>query len=185
MRHGKTTTLLLTLLSLASCQKAEEEYTTHECHFNFNCTYHNTSRLLDAVNSNETFAIVSTKPLSQKTYSVVTSIYGTDDTEDHITTDLETQQRHVLGLSNGLIIGKSIMDQTLYAFDRQCPNCFEATNMTNAPLVWAGSGSMVKCNRCSRTYNLSNRGVVASGEAGKSLMRYRINYDGTYITVHN
>lgn len=185
MRKQRIIPLLLSLLLMASCQEAEEEYARNECHFTFNCTYHNTSRLLDAVNSYETYAIVTTKPMTGKTYTVVTSIYGTDDTEDKITTDLETQQRHVLGLSNGLIIGKSSMDQTLYAFDRQCPNCFAASNMTSAPLQWAGNSTTVKCGKCGRTYNLANRGVVASGEAGQSLMRYRIVYDGTYITVYN
>lgn len=177
--------LLLMLLPFVSCQKAENEYTTHQCYFTFNCSYHNTSRLLNAVNSYEQFAIVTTKPLSGKTYTVVTSIYGTADTEDNITTDLETQRSHILGLSNGLIIGKSSMDQKLYAFDRQCRNCFDSTNMTNAPLQWAGNNSTVKCDKCGRKYNLSNGGIVSEGEGGNSLFKYRITYDGTYIMVQN
>ena len=177
--------LLLSLFLMASCQKAEDEYTSHQCYFTFNCTYHNTSRLLDAVNSYDTHPIVTTKPLSGKTYTVVTSIYGTADTEDNITTDLETQRSHILGLSNGLIIGKSSIDQRLYAYDRQCRNCFDNTGMTNAPLQWAESAGTVKCGRCGRKYNLSNGGIVSEGEGGSPLYKYRITYDGTYIMVQN
>ncbi len=173
------------LLSMDSCQKAEDEYTTHQCYFSFNSSYHNASRLISVVNSYETYAIVTTRTLTGKTYAVVTSIFGTDNTEDNITTDLETQRTHILGLSNGLIIGKSSMDQTLYAFDRQCPNCFASTNMTNAPLQWSDNNYTVKCNRCGRKYSLANRGIVSEGTPGESLLRYRISYDGTYIYVQN
>ena len=185
MRIKKYIPILFGLLPLASCQKAEEEYTTHQCYFSFNCTYHNASRLINAVSSYETFAIVTTEPLSGKTYTVVTSIYGTDDTRDNITTAEETQRSRVLGLANGLIIGRSAIDQTLYAYDRQCPNCFEATGFTAAPLQWSGNTTTVVCTRCDRKYNLSNGGVVSEGTAGKKLLRYRISYDGSYINVQN
>lgn len=185
MRRYAVIPLLMALLAIGGCQKAEDEYTTHQCYFAFNCSYHNASNLIAAVNSYDTYAIVTTKALTGKSYAVVTSIYGTTNTEDNITTDLETQRTHILGLSNGLIIGKSMMDEQLYAFDRQCPNCFAATNTTAAPLQWAGNGHTVACGKCKRKYNLASRGIVAEGEAGQSLLRYRITYDGTYIYVQN
>ena len=179
------TLTLLALLFMASCQKAEDEFTTHECYFSFNCTYHNASQLINAVNSYETFAIVTTKPLSGKAYTVVTSIYGAADSEDHITNEMETQRAHILGLSNGLVIGRSSMDQTLYAFDRQCPNCYAVSGITAAPLSWADNGNTLKCPKCSRKYNVSGGGIISEGEQGQKLLRYRITYDGTYIYVQN
>lgn len=185
MAIRKTIYTLLSLLALTACQEAEEEYTDHQCYFSFNCTYHNASRLLSVVSSYETFAIVTTEPLSGQTYTVVTSIYGTDDTRDDITTAAETQRTRILGLANGLIIGRSAMDQTLYAFDRQCPNCFKATGFTSSPLQWGGSATTVSCPTCSRKYNLSNGGVISEGEPGDKLLRYRITYDGTFIYIQN
>lgn len=173
------------MLATASCQKAEEEYTTHQCYFSFNCAYHNASRLLNAVNSYDTFAIIYTESLSGQSYTVVTSIYGTADTKDNITTAEETQRSRILGLANGLIIGRSLMDNTLYAYDRQCPNCFTATGFTAAPLQWDNNATTVVCNSCNRKYNLSNGGIISAGEAGEKLLRYRISYDGTYIFVQN
>ena len=180
-----TTLMIFSLLTLFSCQKAESEYTTSQCYFAFNASYHNASRLLSVVNAYETYAIVHTEPLSGKAYRVVTDIYGTDATHDDVTTAEETQRTRIVGLSNGLIIGRSSLDQTLYAFARQCPNCYQASGLTAAPLQWAANSYTVKCNKCQRQYSLANGGVVSDGEAGSRLLRYRITFDGTYLFVQN
>ena len=176
---------ILSFLAITSCQKAEDSFTTHQCYFSFNTSYHNTSRLLDVVNSYDPYAFVYTEPLSGNTYRVVTDIYGTDATRDNITTDAETQRTRIMGLANGLIIGRSVMDQTLYAFDRQCRNCFDNTGMTAAPLQWGANNVTVKCNKCGCEYNLSNGGVPSNGKGSNALFRYRITFDGTYIFVQN
>ncbi len=177
--------VLLAALCLAACQKAEDEFASNPCYFSFNASYHNTSMLLSAVNGYETYALVSTRPLNGKTYSVITEIYGQAAHRDDITTELETSRTHALGLSDGLIIGRSTMDQTLYAYDRQCPNCYKATKLTAARLGWADNGQTVRCPKCRRVYNLSNRGVVAQGEQGDPLLRYRVSFDGTWLLVQN
>ena len=185
MRKTLIITLLLSLLTTMSCQKAENEYTSSQCYFSFNASYHNASRLLSVVNAYETYAFVYTQPLNGKAYRVVTDIYGTDATYDDITTAEETQRTRIVGLSNGLIIGRSSLDQTLYAFDRQCPNCYQQSGLTAAPLQWASKSYTVKCTKCGREYSLANGGVVSAGETGSRLMRYRITFDGTYIFVQN
>lgn len=181
-----TTLMIFSLLTLFSCQKAESEYTTSQCYFAFNFSYHNASRLLSVVNAYETYAIVHTEPLSGKAYRVVTDIYGTDATHDDITTAEETQRTRIVGLSNGLIIGCSSLDQTLYAFDRQCPNCYQASGLTAAPLQWADNSYTVKCNKCGRQYSLTNGGVISAGEPGSRLLRYRVSTDkSTYLIIQN
>ncbi len=177
--------LLLLAAVSASCSDVGSEYSSHQCYFIFNGQYHTGSQLLAACSGYETYAIVTTRTLSGSAYAVITQLYGQESTTDNITTASETNYSHVLGLSNALIIGRSTLDQTLYAFDRQCPNCYEDTHLTQAPLQWGDNSYTVKCNKCSRTYNLSGGGVIASGTAGSSLMRYRCSFDGTILFVTN
>lgn len=187
-KHNNITiwsTVLAVLFSLASCGKVEEEYTTHECYFNFNSSYHNTSLILTAVTSYETFNMISKSPISGSTYRLHSSLYGGQSGADDITLAKETQQSCILGLNNGLIVGKSTLNNIVYAYDLQCPNCFASTNRTNYKLSWADNPQSVKCNTCNRTYNLSNGGVVSAGDAGSNLLRYRCSFDGTYLRVQN
>jgi hypothetical protein len=69
----------------------------------------------------------------------------------------------------------------LYAFDRECPNCFDpaAIPLRSKPLSMSSSG-IATCNVCKRQYDLNNNGFISAGEEGKRLTRYRATTTGPY-----
>lgn len=88
----------------------------------------------------------------------------------------------------GLIVGESnVPDMTtmqlpLLAFDRACPNCYEKNSVTK-PLSLKESG-FAYCDRCKRTYDLNNLGLVVDGQQGDiKLFRYRISYNSSNTMV--
>lgn len=89
----------------------------------------------------------------------------------------------------GLIVGRSnVPDMTtgelpLLCFDRACPNCYKEASIAKA-LVLQENG-MATCNRCKRTYDLNNLGLISSGEKGIKLFRYLISYNGTNTLLVN
>lgn len=94
-----------------------------------------------------------------------------------------------LGLS-GLIVGLPNIPEIgadvprVVAYDLACP-CYEDFNTTRNLKI--SNDGRASCTRCGRTYDLNNLGVVAEGPAGRSLYRYRANYNqfGYTLTVNN
>lgn len=93
---------------------------------------------------------------------------------------------------SGFVIGKSSLpDMNLQypvlAYDLVCPNCYAESLITRALTL---KGEELSCSRCHRVYDLTNRGIVKQGQAGKSLMRYRTctynpNLQGGLLVVMN
>lgn len=104
-------------------------------------------------------------------------------------TAIETRVRPGLGLS-GFIVGLPNMPEMgadvprVVAFDLACP-CYDDFDTTHN--LRLQNGGRATCDRCQRTYDLNNRGIVAEGPAGRSLYRYRANYNplGYTLTVNN
>ncbi len=89
----------------------------------------------------------------------------------------------------GFIVGKSSQTELgtngypLMCYDLCCPNCWHNDNI--AKNMSLKEGGRASCNRCHRTYDLNNEGLIVSGEKGRKLERYRINYNGTAIMIAN
>ena len=166
---------------------------SYQCYFNFNSAYHNTSIILDCINpySSGMFCTVSKEPIGGQTatqngaaYSLSITL-GSGKTEKvNITTADETRQSCILGASNGIVLGRSSLNEgALYAFDRQCPNCLEESSYK--ALQFENNGLWMKCPQCKRSYDLNNSGYVVGGEPGKKLLRYRASYGGNMLMVRN
>ena len=89
---------------------------------------------------------------------------------------------------NGFIVGQSnIPDMTtmalpILAFDRACPNCY-VNDVITRPLTLKENGRAY-CDRCRRTYDLNNLGLIIDGAKGDlNLFRYHISYNGENIMV--
>ena len=84
-------------------------------------------------------------------------------------------------MSNGLIVGFGNLDTPahFYAYDLQCPNCFDidALPQRNYELTVTGTG-IATCKTCHRSYNLNTGGNIVSGERGKTIMYCK------YCTIH-
>ena len=180
-----------TILCFMGCKgEVVDEYTTHRASFQFDFLYgHTQSYLYPALNSTNYFCFFSTNPIDGG-YDLITEVYGAKEKNvEHITEAVLTKGSKVLGLNNGLIVGRSsIQNGDLYVFDRQCPNCFNETNTKNFPLNFKDA-SNVYCKNCKRTYGLLNGGVVVSDslnhERSEKLLRYRATYSGTYFSINN
>ena len=70
---------------------------------------------------------------------------------------------------------------TFYAYDRECPNCFNPQTIPqrSRPLRLE-AGGLATCDVCHRQYSLNNNGLIVQGEKGKKLTRYRANTTGPY-----
>lgn len=83
----------------------------------------------------------------------------------------------------GFIIGRTnVPDMTsselvLVAYDLACPNCYHDDDVSKR-LALKENGTAY-CDRCKRTYDLNNLGLITSGERGRKLERYHIAYNGT------
>ena len=79
-----------------------------------------------------------------------------------------------------LVIGNLDNPSPFYAYDLQCPNCF---NTNTLPLrsyeLKISSDGFGTCNNCHRKYNLNTGGNIVSGDSGKKLIRYRARSYGT------
>ncbi len=89
----------------------------------------------------------------------------------------------------GFIVGRSSLtelgtgDYPYLCYDLACPNCNYNDNIAKA--LTLENGALASCSRCHRTYDLSNGGLVVSGEKGRKLERYRISYTSTAIIIAN
>lgn len=86
----------------------------------------------------------------------------------------------IVGLPNIPEMGKDYSVVTCY--DLACPNCYQNYTITKDLKLEMGYAT---CTSCRRTYNLNDRGVVATGEGGRSLYRYRTSYIGATLLINN
>jgi hypothetical protein len=93
-----------------------------------------------------------------------TSNQGQSSTNNFDAKDTERGNSSRIGMNNGLIIGYANLSNDgsgyhFYAFDAQCPVCFDynAIPMRSYPLSINGSG-IATCANCKRQFNLNTGG---------------------------
>ena len=185
--------LVLTLLTLSSCDAENSISRKFACQFIFHTQNHAGNTLEVALNGFGTYTFVSASYQKGVWHILSTPNDGKNTTEDiAITAANEKQYTNGtnLGANNGIIIGHTNFGN-IVAYDRQCPNCINQYGGTNYPLDWNTTNrQMVTCKKCHRTYNLEY-GSVEEGEKGDRLMQYLISYSantngtGMVIWVHN
>jgi len=174
------------LLLLCSCSDNENEYSLdYRCYFLFDAEVHNVSVIKNALNplASGIFVYVTTERRNGVRYVLSELNDGKTKGEDALTTEKESRITYALGAYNGLIIGYSSLGNGLYAFDHQCPNCMAESNLYRYPLTWTNNGQWVYCKNCKRSYDLNNNGYPNSD--GMKLIRYRAEYNGSILIIHN
>ena len=175
------------LLLLSSCTgEIVGEYCSYQCYYIMDFKWgHTAPHLASALQSTNIFAFFSCAPTNSG-YVLNSQAYGTETHSEQITESVLTQPTRIIGLNNGLIVGRSsFQNNELYVFDRQCPNCYNADGSTNHMLTFSNNPHNVKCSNCGRTYGLLNGGVVVAGDNGEKLFRYRATFDGTIFRITN
>ena len=41
------------------------------------------------------------------------------------------------------------------------------------------------CDRCHRTYDMNNEGLIVKGDKGRKLIRYRVSYVSNTLAINN
>lgn len=163
--------LILALLLLTACDKAENEYTSQVCFLVIDNSVHQDPTLAAAMTPHSNvFVTITTVNKSRAKYFHFQSSQGGTPTES-IFNALDNRRALTVGMNNGLIVGFNVLDNVFYAFDRECPNCFSyyAIPMKSYPLT-IGTDNIATCNACSRRYNLNNGGRCEGN--GQKLTRY-------------
>lgn len=172
MKHLLYILLLLTAL-LGSCGEVTDEYSRYPCYLVVDNSLHNDATLASAMTSHAgVFVTVTIMTQSGAKYFVFKSNQGTETKT--VFYAIDQRRQFILGQNGALIVGYGFsIDGTFYAYDRECPNCFDpnAIPMRSHPLTVSDQG-FATCATCHRQYNLNNGGIIAQGDPGKKMTRY-------------
>ena len=164
---------------LSSVTACNDDIVNEYCNYRARLVYHGDvtqlAPLSAAINSINTFAMVSMPDNTAATYQLKAQLYGQG--AEQKTVALSGSPIPTMGLDNGkgFIIGRSSMrDNEPFVFDRVCPNCYKEHRDTKYVLSFADALT-VKCDACKRTYSLLNGGLVTSSNNGDKLFRYRVS----------
>ena len=182
-------TFILTLLTatFASCGEAEFEYSSAPCYLIIDNSLHQDATLASALTQySGTYVTITIITKSGARYFSFTNNVGKHT--ESIFNAYDERRSLILGYNGGLIVGYgNSIDGILYAFDRECPNCFDPNMLPlkSRPLSVSENG-IAKCGYCKRQYDLNNGGFISNGDKGKKLTRYSCHATGAYgiLTVN-
>lgn len=170
-------TLLAAVAVLASCGDTQELYSRAYARLVFDNATHNDATLATAMTqyagafvtisaSGKQFVFESNQGLSSRVNM----------------TAVDVQRGYVLGYNGGIIVGYGLSpDGTFYAYDRECPNCFDPNALpVRSHKIAVDERGIGSCATCHREYDLNNGGIVSKGDAGDKLTRYRATTGGAY-----
>ncbi len=168
---------------LTSCGDAMFEYSSYPCYIVVDNSLFLDASLASAMNSTAPgiFCMVQkTMSGGAEQFSFSTN-QGLSSTQTF--TAKEQRLNLIFGMNNGVIVGFGNLDYpaTFYAYDRECPNCFDpnAVPVRSKPLSMQSNGHAT-CAACGRTYDMNNRGYVIDGDDGDPLTRYPASTTGPY-----
>lgn len=182
-------TLILSLLTMmfSSCGEAEFEYSSAPCYLIIDNSLHHDATLASALTQySGTYVTITITTKSGARYFSFTNNVGKHT--ESIFNAYDERRSLLLGYNGGLIVGfGNSVDGILYAYDRECPNCFDPNMLPlkSRPLSVSENG-IAKCGYCKRQYDLNNGGFISNGDKGKKLIRYSCHATGAYgiLTVN-
>ena len=180
-------TALLALIVFVSCGGSEYEYSNHRAYFVFDNQQHLNPALTSAMNAMVPGIFCRISVLNGARLDFTTN-QGMSESSD--LTAYELQRTIILGAYNGsgIIVGFGSLNNppTFYAYDAQCPNCYEENGMPRYQLTMSTIGQ-ASCKQCGRSYDMNNDGIVCVGIDGKKLIRYRATTTGPtgVLSVNN
>ncbi len=89
----------------------------------------------------------------------------------------------------GFIVGRSALNDIgsaeypVVCYDRACPNCWSSDNIAKAMRIEENGHAV--CDRCHRTYDMNNEGLIVKGDKGRKLIRYRVSYVSNTLAINN
>lgn len=176
----------MTALLPVSCGDTENEYEQGVTYFVFDNATHQDATLASCMNSVSpgAFCTITMSGSGGGTTFNFSSNQGLSTSQTANAIDL--RRTCVLGYNNGIIVGFGNLDYpaVFYAYDRECPNCYDPANLQfkSRPITVSQDG-IGTCSACKRKYNLNTGGNIVSEESnerGSALTRYRATTTGSY-----
>ena len=177
---------------LASCTSDDYTYSSMHLGIYINNATHQDATLASAMNaaSPGVFCRVSYEASSRS--FVFASNQGQQSKSRLNAKETEMGFYGRIGMNNGIIVGYGNLSTgasgayTFYAYDAQCPNCFDynAIPVKRYPLTMNTAG-IATCAKCKRQYNM-NTGGNCVNDSGKGLTTYRSSTTGAlgYLVVN-
>ena len=163
---------------LASCTNADFEYSGYSAYFVFENSAGRSPALASAMNPASPGIFCRVCVEGANYFRFETNQGLSDRVSQNEIDKLRTKN---IGLYNatGVIVGfgNLNMPPTFYAYDSQCPNCYEETGLPRYSLTMNTDGT-AECGTCHRKYDMNNGGLVVSGEHGDKLIRYHASTTG-------
>lgn len=185
---GGTLLVAMLVMLLAACGSDDYTYSSIRCNLLINNAVHNNATLATAMNS------ASPGVFCKITYDLSTHRYVFTNNAGLTSSSLplsEEEQRRLnegsrVGMNNGLAVGYGNLSTeetgayTFFAYDMQCPNCFDYNRipLRSYPLTMSSAGTAT-CANCKREYNM-NTGGNCINNSGKGLTRYRASTTGAF-----
>lgn len=187
---GERIIILSALFMLIACKDViDYEYSNYHCNLTIDNSVHLDATLASSMNALSPGVFTTIKPLYRDGvyYFHFRNNQGLESKKQFNAIDERLQSNLRVGMSNGLIVGFGNLDTPahFYAYDLQCPNCFDidALPQRNYELTVKGTG-IATCKTCHRSYNLNTGGNIVSGERGKTMTRYRASTTGPNGVLH-
>ena len=179
-------TLVVLVFALSSCGDSQHEYTVRTCYLIFDNATHQDATLASAMNVNVP-GIFCRITRSMKNGAMCFDFENNAGlTSSKMANAVDQRRTIILGYNEGIIVGYGNLDfpATFYAFDKECPNCFDpdALPVRSKPLSLSSDG-IATCASCQRQYNMNNGGVICKGDGGKKMTRYHASCTGPFGTL--
>uniref|UniRef100_A0AB33JCE0 Rieske domain-containing protein n=1 Tax=Prevotella sp. GTC17260 TaxID=3236796 RepID=A0AB33JCE0_9BACT len=171
--------LLTTILLLTTACNSQHEYSNYPCYVVIDNSVHQDAVLAQAMTPySGVFATLTITTHGGAQYFRFVSNQHTSS--ESIFNAIDSRRSFQLGMNGAIIVGfGNSVDATFYAYDRECPNCFDpdAIPLRSKPLS-VGSTGIATCPVCHRKYDLNNGGLVVGGNPGNKLQRYPASSTG-------
>ena len=175
-------TLMATAM-LTACGDSENEFTIGTCYFVFDNSVHQDATLASAMNPAAPGIFCTITRGMEKGANKFFFSNNAGVSSSQLPNGIDARRTLILGYNNGIIVGYGALNvpPIFYAYDRECPNCFDpnAIPVKSKPLSVSTNG-LATCKECKRQYDLNNDGFISSGDNGKRLTRYRANTTGPF-----
>lgn len=178
------TLALLAIVTLAACNdNIDFEYSDYHCNLTIDNSVHLDPTLASAMSPLSPGVFTTIKPLYKNSlyYFEFKNNQGLSSEKRFNAIDERLNSQRRVGLNNGIIVGYGNLDNParFFAFDLQCPNCFNPSSIPIISYELSVNGAgIATCKNCKRTYNLNTGGNIVSGNSSKSMSRYRAQSGG-------
>ena len=169
-----------------ACGDSEFEYTDSRCYVIIDNSVHQDPTLASAMNpiAPGTFCLISETLSGGALHFVFKSNLGQESKT--VENAIDQRRTFIFGYNNAIIVGFGSMDYPpqFYAFDAECPNCFDSTAIpVRSKRLQLSDTGVATCSTCKRQYNMNTGGNIISGDGGSKMTRYRGATDGPFTVL--